>query len=231
MIDEHALASDVGLPQWSATAAPPRRGREAVAIAVGRRSMLFPQQLQRHPRPAQLTVDCRPLRMRPVVLPQRSTTAAPTSRDREAVAIAVGIGGRCSSHTAAASPLAGAAHGGLPPSSAAADDPWPPPCRPPRPGRNLTFEQADGGKPQHVANLAHGLGSGITRFVQKERSHAHSRITQRRLSPPSKGSSRSPESVAGFRRLVAIAIIRRAQLQFVSAPRFIKGLDRNFSSK
>ena len=29
---------------------------------------------------------------------------------------------------------------------------------------------------------------------------------------PSKGSSRSPASVADFRRLVAIAIIRRAQL-------------------
>jgi len=40
-----------------------------------------------------------------------------------------------------------------------------------------------------------------------------------------------PSAFWYFRRLVAIAIIRRAQLQFVSAPRFIKGLDRNFSSK
>ena len=193
--------------------------------------MLFPQQLQRHPRPAQPRVDCRPLRLRPVVLPQRSATAAPTSRDREAVAIAVGIGGRCSSHTAAASPLAGAAHGALPPSSAAADDPW----RPPGPRGlaailRLSKPTADSLSTSRILRMGN-LGSGITRFVQKERSHAHSRITQRRLSPPSKGSSRSPESVAGFRRLVAIAIIRRAQLQPVSAPRFIKGLDRNFSSK
>jgi hypothetical protein len=46
-----------------------------------------------------------------------------------------------------------------------------------------------------------------------------------------KGSSRSPESVAGFRRLVAIAIIRRGATSTFKRPRFIKGLNRNFSSK
>jgi hypothetical protein len=139
--------------------------------------MLFPQQLQRHPRPAQLTVDCRPVRLRPTIL-----------------------GG----HRAGPRGLAAILR--------------------------LSKPTADSLSTSRILRMGN-LGSGITRFVQKERSHAHSRITQRRLSPPSKGSSRSPESVAGFRRLVAIAIIRRAQLQPVSAPRFIKGLDRNFSSK
>jgi hypothetical protein len=40
-----------------------------------------------------------------------------------------------------------------------------------------------------------------------------------------------PESVAGFRRLVAIAIIRRGATSTFKRPRFIKGLNRNFSSK
>jgi hypothetical protein len=73
------------------------------------------------------------------------------------------------------------------------------------------------------------LGSGITRIVQRERSHADSRITNGACHLGPKAAI--PESVADFCRLVAIAVIRRAQLQSVSAPRFIKGLDRNLSSE
>ena len=41
----------------------------AIAVAVGvDGAMLLPQQLQRHPWPAQLAVDCRPVRPRPTIL-------------------------------------------------------------------------------------------------------------------------------------------------------------------
>ena len=110
----------------------------AVAVAVGvDGAMLLPQQLQRHPWPAQLAVDRRPVRLRPTILgrhrrqrvePELQRLVGQAFRQRPAEARAPcppnTISGRRRAH--------------------------------PEAGGDLAFGHAGGGQPQHVADLAHG---------------------------------------------------------------------------
>ena len=110
----------------------------AVAVAVGvDGAMLLPQQLQRHPWPAQLAVHRRPVRLRP-----------PIPRRR--------VGGG-KSRSSSASSVSSSGSG-----QAEAGTPCPPDAFPggrrahPEAGGDLAFGHAGGRQPQHVADLAHG---------------------------------------------------------------------------
>ena len=72
VIDEQALAGDVGLPhgrRQPRLPGPIELAEAAIAVSVGvSGAMLLPEQLQRHARPAQLAMDSRPVRLRPPIL-------------------------------------------------------------------------------------------------------------------------------------------------------------------
>ena len=141
VIDEQALAGDVALPHGRRQPRLPGTIEltiAAVAVAVGvDGAMLFPQQLQRHPWPAQLTMRRRPIRLRPAILgrqrvqwvePELQRLLGQACRQRPSEARATcppnTISGRRRAH--------------------------------PEAGGDLAFGHAGGRQPQHVADLAHG---------------------------------------------------------------------------
>ena len=141
VIDEHALAGDVALPHGRRQPRLPGAieltvAANAVTVGVDG-AMLLPQQLQRHPRPAQLAVNRRPVRLRPPILGRdrrRREEPALQRFVRQAVRQRPGEAGT----------------------------PRPPDALPggrrahPEAGGDLAFGHAGGGQPQHVADLAHG---------------------------------------------------------------------------
>ena len=141
VVDEHALAGDVALPHGRRQPCLPgavELAEAAVAVAVGvDGAMLLPQQLQRHPWPAQLAVDRRPVWLRPTILgrprgrrvePDLQRLVRQAFRQRPAQARRAAPAG-CNPRR---------------------------PSRSPQAGGDLAFGHAGGRQPQHVADLAHG---------------------------------------------------------------------------
>ena len=141
VVDEHTLAGDVALPHGRRQPCLPGAVEfavAAIAVAVGvDAAMLLPQQLQRHPWPAQLAVDRRPVWLRPTIL------GRPRGRRVEP-------------------DLQRFVHQAFRQRPAQARAPRPPDAFPsgrrahPEAGGNLAFGHAGGRQPQHVADLAHG---------------------------------------------------------------------------
>ena len=140
VIDEHALAGDMVLPHRRRQPRLPgavELAKTAIAVAVRMDgTMLLPQQLQRHPWPAQLTVDCRPFRQWPTILGRRWQRIEPALQ----LFIAQLIWQR----------------------PGQAGTPRPPDAFPggrrayAEAGGDLAFGHAGGGQPQHVADSTHG---------------------------------------------------------------------------
>jgi hypothetical protein len=141
VVHERACAGDMALPHGRRQPRRPgaiKLAEPAVAITIGvRAAMLFPQQPQRDARPAQFTMDGRPVRLRSSI-----ARADPRRRIEKPLQhlIAQIVGQRPTQAGAARPPQAFARRRG-------ADR---------QARRNLTFRHAAGTKPQHVAYLAHG---------------------------------------------------------------------------
>ena len=141
VVHEHPFASDMRLPHgWRQ---PRLKGavkfaEPAVAITVGvGAAMLFPQQLKRHARPAQLTMDCRPVGLRAPIMggDLRRRIEQPLQR------LIAEILGQRPAQAGTSRPPNAVARRRLPDRQARCD---------------LAFRHAAGTKPQHIAYLAHG---------------------------------------------------------------------------
>ena len=140
VIDEQALAGDVVLPHGRRQPRLPgavELAETAIAVAVGvDGAMLLPQQLQRHPWPAQLAVDCRPVRPRSTILGRRGRRIEPALQLFVRQPFRQRPGQAGTPRPPDAFPGGRRAH--------------------PEAGGDLAFGHAGGGQPQHVADFAHG---------------------------------------------------------------------------
>ena len=111
--------------------------KTAIAVAVGvDGAMLLPQQLQRHPWPPQLTVDCRPIRPWPTILGRRGLRIKPALQLFIAQLIRQRPGQAGTQRPPDAFPGGRRAYAEA--------------------GGDLAFGHAGGGQPQHVTDSTHG---------------------------------------------------------------------------